>query len=71
MSVAPSQSGIHWRPTSLLAAAAAGRQRYYDCFQAWDNRQDAQPMTALVAEYAQERLRDWLAVVDTSIAPAL
>jgi len=42
----------------------ADRRRYYDCFQAWDDHQDSEPMTALVTEYAARRLHDWLAAID-------
>jgi len=45
------------------------RQRYYDCFQAWDEKRDSQPMTALVAEYAEQRLREWISILDTALPP--
>jgi hypothetical protein len=41
----------------------ADRRRYYDCFQAWDDQQDSEPMTALVVEYAERRLREQLAAL--------
>jgi Fic family protein len=41
----------------------ADRRRYYDCFQAWDDHQDSEPMTALVVEYAERRLREQLAAL--------
>lgn len=39
------------------------RRRYYDCFEARDERDDSEPMTELVIEYAQTRLREWLAII--------
>ncbi|MDR1431752.1 MAG: Fic family protein, partial [Propionibacteriaceae bacterium] len=43
------------------------RQRYYDCFKAWDDDRDSQPMTAIIAEYATGRLREWLTILDTAL----
>ncbi|MCL2470357.1 MAG: Fic family protein [Propionibacteriaceae bacterium] len=45
----------------------ADRERYYECFEAWDNNQDSLPMTLLVAEYAEGRIREWIDILDHSV----
>lgn len=47
----------------------ADRRRYFDCFEAWDDRHDADPLITLVAAYAEARLTEWLGILDRSIAP--
>jgi Fic family protein len=44
----------------------ADRRRYYECFEVWDKTQDDQPMSELVAAYVQERLTEWLSIIDAS-----
>ncbi|MDR0989876.1 MAG: Fic family protein [Propionibacteriaceae bacterium] len=36
------------------------RRRYYDCFLAWDETHDPQPMIELVNDYVEQRLREWV-----------
>jgi Fic family protein len=43
------------------------RRRYYDCFEARDERDDCEPMIKLVLDYAQARLGEWLTIIDPSL----
>ena len=42
------------------------RRRYYDAFEAYDRDGDAAPMTGLVFEYEEKRLRDFLRLTEPS-----
>lgn len=44
----------------LIDVKFADRKRYYDCFQDFHTNHDAGAMVRLIAEYLQERIRQWI-----------
>ncbi|MEL7610594.1 MAG: hypothetical protein AAGU74_13965 [Bacillota bacterium] len=44
-------------------ARFADRKRYYDCFDSYYGEKTAKPMVTMVAEYLEERLRQYLDIL--------